>query len=67
MTKITKYAPLEAKFQESYHAQTETIPIIVGSLGTILARLLRFLKTIGLPDVIGSLQTFWTFSTFCPN
>ena len=55
--KITKYAPLEAKIQESYHVQTESIPIIVGALGTIPARLLGFLKAIGFPDVIGSLQT----------
>ena len=55
--KITKYAPLEAKIQESFHVQTESIPIIVGALGTIPSRLLGFLKAIGLPDVIGSLQT----------
>ena len=55
--KITKYAPLEAKIQENFHVQTESIPIIVGALGTIPSRLLGFLKAIGLPDVIGSLQT----------
>ena len=55
--KITKYAPLEAKIQESFHVQTESIPIVVGALGTIPSRLLGFLKSIGLPDVIGSLQT----------
>ena len=49
--KITKYAPLEAKIQESFHVQTESIPIIVGALGTIPLRLLGFLKAIGLPDV----------------
>ena len=55
--KITKYAPLEAKIQESYHVQTESVPIVVGALGAIPARLLEFLKAIGLPDVIGCLQT----------
>ena len=55
--KITKYGPLEAKIQESYHVRTETIPIIVGALGTIPARLLGYLQAIGLPDVIGCFQT----------
>ena len=55
--KITKYAPLEAKIQESYHVKTETIPIIVGALGTIPVRLLGYLQAIGVPDVIGCLQT----------
>ena len=55
--KITKYAPLEAKIQESYHVQTESVPIVVGALGSIPARLLGFLKSLGLPDVIGCLQT----------
>ena len=55
--KITKYAPLEAKIQESHHVQTESVPIVVGALGAIPARLLEFLKAIGLPDVIGCLQT----------
>ena len=56
--KITKYGPFEAKIQEiSYHVRTETIPIIVGALGTIPARLLGYLQAIGLPDVIGCLQT----------
>ena len=55
--KITKYAPLEAKIQESYRVQTESVPIVVGALGAIPARLLEFLKAIGLPDVIGCLQT----------
>ena len=29
--KLTKYAPLEAKIQESYQVRTETIPILVGA------------------------------------
>ena len=47
--KITKYAPLEAKIQESFHVQTESIPIIVGALGTIPSRLLGFLKPLVFP------------------
>ena len=55
--KLTKYGPLEAKIQESYQVRTESIPIIVGALGTIPSRLLGYLQAIGVPDVIGCLQT----------
>ena len=55
--KLTKYGPLEANIQESYQVRTESIPIIVGALGTIPSRLLGYLQAIGVPDVIGCLQT----------
>ena len=55
--KLTKYGPLETKIQESYQVWTESIPIIVGALGTIPSRLLGYLQAIGVPDVIGCLQT----------
>ena len=55
--KKEKYAPLAEKIRSIYKVRTETIPIVIGALGTVPKRLPGFLHDLGVPDVIGCMQT----------
>ena len=55
--KMVKYSTLATEIQATYRVQTETIPIVIGALGTVPKRLPGFLKSLGVPDVIGCMQT----------
>ena len=55
--KKVKYAPLAGKIHSFYNVKTETIPIVIGALGTVPKRLPGFLHDLGVPDVIGCMQT----------
>ena len=66
MTKMFKNACFDLYFiifLFIYKVRTEIIPIIVGALGTIPKRLPRYLKSLGVPDVIGCMQTSALLST----
>jgi len=55
--KMVKYSTLSTEIKSTYRVQTETIPIVIGALGTVPKRLPGFLKSLGVPDVIGCMQT----------
>ena len=55
--KVDKYKPLASNINKLHKVRTRTIPIVVGSLGTIPTNLAFSLKELDIPDVIGSLQT----------
>ena len=55
--KKEKYSPLAEKIHSIFKVKTEIIPIVIGALGTVPKRLLGFLHDIGVPDVIGCMQT----------
>ena len=55
--KIARYIELATEIRRLYKVRTEIIPIVVGALGTIPKRLQGYLKSLGVPDVIGCLQT----------
>ena len=55
--KKEKYSPLAEKIRSIYKVKTETIPIVIGALGTVPKRLPGFLHDLGVPDVIGCMQT----------
>ena len=55
--KMVKYSTLSTEIKSTYRVQTETIPIVIGALGTVPKRLPGFLKSVGVPDVIGCMQT----------
>ena len=55
--KMEKYSTLSTEIRSTYRVQTETIPIVIGALGTVPKRLPGFLKSLGIPDVIGCMQT----------
>ena len=52
-----KYSTLSTEIKSTYRVQTETIPIVIGALGTVPRRLPGFLKSLGVPDIIGCMQT----------
>ena len=55
--KLGKYGELEDEVRKNYKVQTGTVPIVIGALGTVPKRLEGYLKKLGIPDVIGGLQT----------
>jgi len=55
--KLVKYSTLSTEIQTTYRVQTESIPIVIGALGTVPKRLPGFLKALGVPDIIGCMQT----------
>jgi len=55
--KITKYSPLAHQVRKLYRVSTSIVPIVVGSLGVVTRRLEHSLKELGIPDVLGGLQT----------
>ena len=55
--KITKYGDLAQEVRKVHHVATKIIPIVVGSLGIVTAKLPEYLKALGIPDVLGGLQT----------
>ena len=55
--KKEKYSPLAVKIRSIFKVKTETIPIVIGALGTVPKRLPGFLHDLGVPDVIGCMQT----------
>ena len=55
--KMEKYSTLSTEIRSTYRVQTESILIVIGALGTVPKRLSGFLKSLGIPDVIGCMQT----------
>ena len=43
------------------NVSTKVIPIVVGALGVVSSRLEGYIKAIGIPDVLGGLQTSAVF------
>ena len=40
-----------------HKVSAKVIPIVVGALGIVSTRLERYIKELGIPDVLGGLQT----------
>lgn len=55
--KLKNYAPLAAEIRRMHGVRTTVVPIVVGALGTVSKRLTENLKKLGVPDVLGGLQT----------
>jgi len=55
--KVTKYSPLAQEVRKLHRVATKIIPVVVGSLGIVSDRLARYLEYLGIPDVVGGLQT----------
>ena len=55
--KIERYSPLAVEVRKMHGVETKVVPIVVGALGVVTARLSGFLKELGVPDVLGGLQT----------
>ena len=55
--KLERYRPLAQELTRLYGMKAKVVPVVVGGLGTIPKRLPKFIKQLGIPDVIGGLQT----------
>ena len=52
-----KYSELAKEIRTIHKVKTECIPIVIGAFGIVPKKLLGFLKDLGIPDVIGWMQT----------
>ena len=50
-------SPLAGEVGRIHKVRTEIIPIVIGALGTVPKRLPKYIASLGIPDVIGCLQT----------
>ena len=55
--KFTKYSPLAREVRNLYRVRTRVVPLVVGCLGVVSGRLAGWLKELGVPDVLGGMQT----------
>ena len=56
--KINIYEDLAQLFSSDYsRCTTKIVPIVVGAFGMVTKNLPSFLKQLGIPDVVGGLQT----------
>ena len=61
--KIDKYMDLAAEVRRQFRVKTVIIPIVLGALGTVPAKLSKSLEKLEKQDLIGSLQTAVLTST----
>ena len=61
--KIDKYMDLAAEVRRQFRVKTVIIPIVLGALGTVPAKLSKLLEKLEIEDLIGSLQTAVLMST----
>ena len=55
--KITNYSPLAQQVRKLHRVSTKIVPVVVGCLGIVTDRLTGYLDDLGIPDVLGGLQT----------
>ena len=55
--KIKNYRELVSQVEKMYRVSAKVVPIVVGSLGVVSSGLVKYLKQLGIGDVIGGLQT----------
>ena len=61
--KIDKSMDLAAEVRRQFRVKTVIVPIVLGALGTVPAKLSKSLEKLEIDDVIGSLQTAVLIST----
>ena len=62
--KIDKYVPLAKDLTKVRKMSTRMVPVVIGGLGLVPPNLLGHLKALGIPDIIGSLQTTAIIGTY---
>ena len=55
--KVDRYAPLGKEIRKMYGVKTRLVPLVVDSLGVVSSRLEGHLSELGIPDVLGSMET----------
>ena len=62
--KIAKYVSLAKDLTKVQKMSTKTVPILIGGLGLVSPNLLKHLKELDIPGIIGSLQTTAIVGTY---
>ena len=55
--KITNYSPLVKEITKLHRVSAKVVPLVVGCLGVVSCRLEQYLRELGIPDVLGGMQT----------
>ena len=55
--KISNYSPLVKEITKLNRVSAKVVPLVVGCLGVVSCRLEQYLKELGIPDVLGGMQT----------
>ena len=55
--KIEAYSPLAYEIRKMHKVKTRIVPVVVGSLGVVSKKLKGYIDELGIPDIIGGLQT----------
>ena len=55
--KVAKYSPLAKEIRKMHRVSTKVVPLVVGCLGVVTSRFVGYLKDLGIPDVLGGMQT----------
>lgn len=55
--KINNYSPLAKEIRKMHCVSTKIVPLVVGCLGVVSSRFEGYLKDLGIPDVLGGMQT----------
>ena len=55
--KIYNYSPLVKEITKLHRVSAKVVPLVVGCLGVVSCRLEQYLKELGIPDVLGGMQT----------
>ena len=62
--KIAKYVPLAKDVTKVQKMSTKLVPVVIEGLGLVSPNLLKHLKELDIPDIIGSLQTTAIVGTY---
>ena len=54
---LTNFSPLVKKITKLHEVSAKVVPLVVGCLGVVSCRLEQYLKELGIPDVLGGMQT----------
>ena len=55
--KINNYSPLVKEITKLHQVSAKVVLLVVGCLGVVSCRLEQYLKELGIPDVLGGMQT----------
>ena len=55
--KMNNYSPLVNEITKLHRVLAKVVPLVVGCLGVVSCRLEQYLQELGIPDVLGGLQT----------
>ena len=55
--KINNYSPLVKEITKLHQVSAKVVVLVVGCLGVVSCRLEQYLKELGIPDVLGGMQT----------